>query len=80
MMVVTTAGDSRDFIIRKLTRPARAEVPSLSSAMPTATPMTNSQCMLSIRAPPALTSRKPTMNAGPSVGAPGTPMTPGARA
>ena len=65
-------------IIRKLTRPARPAVPSLS-ARPTAAPMANSHAMLSIRAPPALMSRKPMVYAAPEV-APSAPITAGARA
>ena len=41
------------------TRPASAAAPSLSSAMPTATPMANSHDMLSISAPPALMRNRP---------------------
>ena len=66
MMVETTPVLSSCWTISQDARPARAGVPSGSSAMPTATPMTNRICMLSIRAPPALTSRKPMICARPS--------------
>ena len=78
MSVVTTPVLSRLVIISQETRPARADVPSLSSDRPTATPITNSHAMLSISAPPALTSRKPMLYSAPLVAAPGTPITPGA--
>ena len=66
MMVETTPVLSSCWIISQEARPARAGVPSGSSAMPTATPMTNRICILSISAPPALTSRKPMICARPS--------------
>ena len=77
-MTLTTPVDSRFVIISQETRPARADVPSLSSDSPTATPMTNSNAIWSISAPPALTSRKPMLYSAPLVAAPGTPITPGA--
>ena len=51
--VPTTAGCRSLVIISQDTRPARPAVPSLSFAIPTATPTANSQDMLSISAPPA---------------------------
>ena len=59
LRVATTAGSSSLVIISQDTRPARPAVPSLSLAMPTATPTANSQDMLSISAPPALIRKKP---------------------
>ena len=68
MMVETTPVLSSCWTISQDARPARAGVPSGSSAMPTATPMTkiDIRIVLSIRAPPALTSRKPMICARPS--------------
>ncbi len=51
---------SRVVIIYMETRPDNAAAPSLSSAIPTATPMANSHDILSIKAPPALIRNKPT--------------------
>ena len=51
---------SRVVIMYMETSPARAAAPSLSSDMPTATPIANSHDMLSMRAPPALIRNKPT--------------------
>ena len=42
-------------IINHDTKAAKPAVPSLSSAIPTPTPITNNRAMLSITAPPALT-------------------------
>ena len=57
--VATVPVARRLVIINQDTRPARPAVPSLSSAIPTATPIANSQDMLSIRAPPAFTRKNP---------------------
>ena len=57
--VVTTPVERRFVIINQDARAASAAVPSLSSAIPTPTPITNRIAMLSINAPPAFTRKNP---------------------
>ena len=65
LSIATTAGDNNVVIINHETRPARPAVPSLSSDIPTATPIANKIPMLSINDPPALIK-----NAAPALFAP----------
>ena len=59
MIVVTTAVDNKFVIISHDAKAARPPVPSCFSAIPTPTPITNSNAMLSINAPPAFTRKNP---------------------
>ena len=59
--VPTTPVDNNVVIINHDAKAARAAVPSLSSAIPTPTPITNNNAMLSINAAPALIKKNPTV-------------------
>ena len=68
--VVTTPVESRLVIISQDASAASAAVPSLSSAIPTPTPMTNSHAILSIKAPPAFTRKNPISAFAPAMSPP----------
>ena len=63
--VPTTPVDNKVVIISQEAKAARAAVPSLSSAIPTPTPITNKSAMLSINAAPALIRKNPIVYAAP---------------
>ena len=68
--VVTTPVERRFVIINHDAKAARAAVPSLSSAIPTPTPITKRIAMLSIKAPPAFTRKKPIISTIPETSPP----------
>ena len=70
MIVPTTPGFSSVVIIRYETIPARPPTPSLSSDIPRPTPIANKIAMLSIKAPPAFTRRKPIVCSRPTTSPP----------
>ena len=59
MIVLTVPTASKLVIMSHDTNAANAPVPSWSSVIPTPIPIANSQAMLSMTAPPALTRKKP---------------------
>ena len=63
--VVTVPTERRFVIINHDANAARPAVPSLSSAIPTPTPITKRIAMLSIKAPPAFTRKKPIISTIP---------------
>ena len=70
-VIIAIASDERRVvIISQDTRPARPAVPSLSSAIPTATPIAKSHDILSMRAAPALIKKKPKISTVPVISPP----------